>query len=244
VEQVPLGSNWSWGAQILPYLEQKPLYDSIGVEGPLSLAEALAVTSPGGTGWWAAAPDIFACPSAEQGPTNPARPLKDSTGALHETDIANYVGNFGPDWTVLPDGAPRGFFGRDSSIAIANVNDGTSNVVLVGERAWQLPNERTWYGREIVPAAQCDAAVAYGVGGNGVDTFRHYVLGVGEGGINVRSPGSHGRPSCTQGFSSQHLGGSQFAMGDAKVEFLSSNIDPDVLRRLLDRQDGDAVKIR
>ena len=40
------------------------------------------------------------------------------------------------------------------------------------------------------------------------------------------------------GFGSHHLGGSQVALGDGSVRFLSENTDYDLYRRLLDRADG------
>lgn len=43
------------------------------------------------------------------------------------------------------------------------------------------------------------------------------------------------------GFGSQHVGGTQFAVGDGSVRFLSENISQPVYHQLLDRGDGAAV---
>jgi hypothetical protein len=44
-----------------------------------------------------------------------------------------------------------------------------------------------------------------------------------------------------RGFSSSHVGGSQFLLGDGAVRFISQNTNPDTLRRLYLRNDGEVV---
>jgi hypothetical protein len=170
-------------------------------------------------------------------------PLIDSAGGQQFAATGKYVGNFGPDWSLNPDGTPRGVFGPNNQTCRAGITDGTSNTIFVGERAWQLPSDRTWYGRLIIPTAQCDAAIYYGVGGDGSQTFRHDTLGIGQPGVNNRRIGPDGKPGCAVGMSSLHLGGTQVAMGDAKVEFLSDAIDPTVMAALMDKADGRAVRV-
>jgi prepilin-type N-terminal cleavage/methylation domain-containing protein len=45
----------------------------------------------------------------------------------------------------------------------------------------------------------------------------------------------------TDGFSSQHIGGAHFALGDGSVRFLSMNIDMKLYRLLMDRRDGELM---
>jgi len=41
------------------------------------------------------------------------------------------------------------------------------------------------------------------------------------------------------GFSSPHAGGSQFAIGDGSVRFISQNVSPGTLKNLANRSDGE-----
>ena len=45
------------------------------------------------------------------------------------------------------------------------------------------------------------------------------------------------------GFGSNHPGGANFGLGDGSVRFLSETIDPDLLRQLGDRADGEVMKL-
>jgi hypothetical protein len=246
-QQERFGANWSWGAVMLPFLEQRPLYVHLNIAGPDSLAQALARESAAGRmdqfqlqpSYWS-----WQCPSDSELPVfNTAMPFVDSLGNRHELAPFSYVGNLGSTWDPLHPDQIRGVFGPDSATLMADITDGGSNTILFGERAWALPRERTWYGREVVAEAPCNAAVLYGVGGDGAQTFWHYTLAVGESGLNNRSLTASGTPACATGLSSLHVGGTQAVMTDSKVIFMSETTDPTVLVRLMDKADGQAVKV-
>lgn len=238
VDQQPHGANWGWGAMLLPYIEQKPLYLRAGVEGPESLAEALWNRRRGGAAFSDRVIDVFTCPHNPTLPRlNTALTLVDSVGKVHRVATANYVGVFGPDWSLGPDGQPLGVFGRNTSTRFADVVDGLSQTMFIGERAGAFPGTQDWYLKPFVSNFACDGAVFWGVGGDGSQTFQHYTLGISRPGLNSRVL-SGGKPGCSFGFSSPHPGGIQVGLGDAKVDFLSESIDPGVLTKLVGKANG------
>lgn len=82
----------------------------------------------------------------------------------------------------------------------------------------------------------------------GVEDGRHCeddALGIGAGGLEGRLPGradglaSEGRV----GFSSQHAGGPQFALGNATVATISPDIECSVFQHLLGRENSPPIEI-
>lgn len=140
---LPNENNWHWGALILPFVEQLPLHDKLQV-GNITLTQAgnnatilAAMQSP--------VPG-YRCPSDIAPDVNTANRKKWDTyntagGKTQAT--SNYVGN-NSSWALEFDGQlPRtaGVFVQDQKIAFRDVIDGTSNVVAVGERRWQVKRD-------------------------------------------------------------------------------------------------------
>ena len=112
-----------------------------------------------------------------------------------------------------------GTFGANSKRGIRDMTDGTSNVLMVGERytpinvnplTAQVVGDANWAG---VPANGQEWAVL------GEATFK----------INANFTAQNPRPTTT-GFGSMHTGGAQFLMGDGAVRFLSENLDINTYR--------------
>jgi prepilin-type N-terminal cleavage/methylation domain-containing protein/prepilin-type processing-associated H-X9-DG protein len=133
--------GWSWAAMILPQLDQSPLYSSINVWLP--------VASPANTTSVVTNLTVFLCPSDPlPGPTfivtdgfgNTVATVApcsytDCTGS-DAADVATGLNN---------DGSGNGLFFRNSLMRMASITDGTSNTVMLLERAWGC-SEGTWVG--------------------------------------------------------------------------------------------------
>ena len=117
----------------------------------------------------------------------------------------------------------RGIFGANSKVGFSNMTDGSSNIIVVGERYTPAASAAT-------PAASGDgiwigathSETAFGQGN---------VLGEATLPINWNFTSSSPRPSTT-GYGSMHVGGCHFLMGDGAVRFISQNVDMQTYRSL------------
>ncbi len=138
--------GWSWACMILPQLEQAPVFASLNF--------SLPVQAPANTTGIRTNLTAFLCPSDQfQGSTFG---ISDGFGnTLATVAPSSYAASCGDDPSdtafglTLSNGTNtgigRGVFFRDSAISIASVTDGTSQTVLVEERAWGNA-EGTWAG--------------------------------------------------------------------------------------------------
>jgi prepilin-type processing-associated H-X9-DG protein len=133
--------GWSWASMILPQLEQSPLYASINFSLPV---QASANVTAAQTNL-----PTFLCPSDQF--QQPTFPVKDGFGNTVATVAPiSYAASAGDDpsdtafgFDNLGDG--RGLFFRNSAIRFAGITDGTSQTVMLQERAWGIA-EGTWTG--------------------------------------------------------------------------------------------------
>ena len=235
-------ANWSWNAMIMPYVEQKPAYDICQVGAtPMTFAIANAtkravMQSP---------IDLFRCPSDNGEDQNDAvddRRFADNAGTNRHSATANYIAVNSsniprPNAGVASADADGAFF-RNSKTTFAKITDGTSNVLLMGERSWAKADTSN-----NMPYA----ATLWGI--NGIDGAqnRSIASGMGSGQRRLNCPEN---AECRRAFISLHPGGAQFALGDGKVTFISENIDhnPDagpnsVYEFLLAIADGNPVRV-
>lgn len=118
---------------------------------------------------------------------------------------------------------------------IAQINDGTSNVIAIGE---VLPHkgDHTWNGWMHFNSLWVATTAP----------INFKVTGIGEPGWNTL-PGyscNHWQNwQTSQGFKSNHPGGAQFVLCDGSVQFLPETIDYVTYQRLGCRRDGGAVNI-
>lgn len=223
---LPAGFNndlgWSWGAAILPFIEQKALYDEFGKTSilmDLSDPDILSATR--------VKLDGFRCPS------DPAPDLNDKSvpnvGAREEIAYASYVASMGTNKDATLGNLGTGMFWAKSYIKLRDVIDGTSNTFLAGEREYQHSIGGIWAG-----------TTTSGPG----HSNKKFILAsthTGDGLIND--------PSKTKGFGSMHPGGAVFLFVDASAHFIPETIDATAntgtnmgtYQRLGDRADGQVL---
>ncbi|MBA3315608.1 MAG: DUF1559 domain-containing protein [Planctomycetaceae bacterium] len=220
---------WSWGASILPFVEQGNLTNLLQV-GTITLDQALAI--PASRAALQTPLPVYLCPS------DPGPPLNDFVAASDRYDFrvtpdgttmvqiarSNYVmmanawDSTTPPVYFAQYGKPHGMGFANSSVKIGAITDGTSNTILVGERSYMYKQANKVGGANALgfSAATNVQDSSYGCKGNGLAA-----IGITYNGINAIVGGEHD----VRGFSSNHVGGAHFLLSDGSVHFISENID-------------------
>jgi prepilin-type N-terminal cleavage/methylation domain-containing protein len=130
---VDTAPGWGWAAFLLPYIEQDNIYGQLNLGQPVQNSPAAQTMVK-----------LFLCPSDLTPPG--AFPVPDGFGntvcQAAPTSYAACCGNDASDTTGF---SGNGVFYRNSRTRISDVKDGTSNTLLVGERAWGKANG-AWAG--------------------------------------------------------------------------------------------------
>lgn len=234
--------GFAWGALLLPQLDQVPLYQQFNFSRPCwdpSSSVAGRTSLP-----------VFLCPS-DAGPRG-SFAVKDAAGTTLATFAqSNYVANAGQeepwgytreDYTGLADGP----FYRNSRTRVADVLDGLSHTVFLGEHSSVL-SFKTWVG--VVPGAvvcandparfpitTCDAAatlvnVHSGPAADEIDPVTGFAP--------IHPPNS---PLChVCQMYAQHAGGAFVLLGDGSVRFISQFVHQPTWAALSSCAKGDLV---
>ncbi|MFV0444792.1 MAG: DUF1559 domain-containing protein [Planctomycetaceae bacterium] len=218
-------SSWGWAAFLLPFTEQKPLYDRIGV-GTQQLNEALVDATT--RSLLQQTIDVYRCPSDNSPDTMEGTRGKNGNVHNQHWNGSDAPNGFYSGTSNYPAVAGHKTFGnttntggmfRLSGISISDISDGTSNCLFIGERDQECA-AATWVG----------SRNGSGSGARGSNFIFGSVYQVPNGrcqGTNCLNNvgNAQGVLTCIYGFSSKHPGGTQFAMGDGKVVLISENVD-------------------
>ena len=238
----PRRCAFNWRVMILPFIDQAPLYNSVSSLNWCTVQSDWAVLPTDGlTDFHKTVVSTYICPSEVlQEVTARARPANNGGPGIGA--IANYKGcaghsgisggnphgcGFMPPWTAngscdwdvtgawhswLP-GGPGMMHKYPDKIEIADVLDGTSNTIHVGEVAdWQSygwPNDN---GRSF----GCWDTIIW----TNTNAVTSNIWGINSRGTNWWTNASGG---CS--WQSNHEGGAHFLYVDGSVHFLSENID-------------------
>ncbi len=274
------GNFHAWPELILPFMEQTALYSSINFSVGMNYTDATPtgpVANLVAGGNFSTAQSTlpattvvtgFICPSTPH-PTNRYTYVDDwmggsfGTTTYHSGSPLDYVGKW-PRSNVhgaFPSGANYGSFhgmldinsasgAGCGGVKIANVTDGTSNTILVGENA--APSSKVWaMGQAKGPLCDVCSAGNWAMGpawndwqwstgtdlrGRAPNTWKNGVA------PNADASGTCAI-NCTNydNYYSFHTGGAQILLVDGSVRFISQNLDLETLARLVHVNDGQVL---
>jgi hypothetical protein len=211
-------TQWGWAVMLLPNLDQSPMYNLLE-PGRVSLGQALF--DPARRKGLQTTLEVFLCPSDSSDKLNRDRPimvprLQSSTTVA----TSNYVGAHGVCAWNKTSGRKEGVFGHDSGARIRDLTDGTSNTIIVGERATFVPGPTPvkagaalWAGHSSPYNMQFSTTLP--------SQWSDCVMALGYAPINTRSGPLLGP---MHQYSSEHIGGAHFLLADGSVHFMSENM--------------------
>ncbi|HRX81105.1 MAG TPA: DUF1559 domain-containing protein, partial [Pirellulaceae bacterium] len=207
-------NNWGWGALILPFMEQQPLHDQLDVGG---MHLNTGVSTPAYRALLQEPLAGYRCPSSVAPAANTNRNSHPwGTTNLPALATSNYIGVNG-GWLAQNGGRAQevGIFIEEQGRNFRDILDGTSNVLLLGERRYQH--------KDASGAIVNDGAgVVFGVRRRNETDAQSDVRGGSRTKINHSAVGAWWSK---QGFSSQHPGGAMFAVADGSVSFVPETIE-------------------
>lgn len=221
--------SWGWMSQILPYVEQEPLFKQIYTSGATYFRFVDRPTQH------AAQISVYMCPSDGSN----GQPATDRANGNLATGATNYKGVSGSNWcwgsytntghTGNCDGLDNGnglFFRSDlranKGQTIQGIGDGSSNTLMVGEVIMEIDRHCGW-ARSNYSNGTCAIPL-------------NNAMRSGQPGWN--NPGDW--PN-VYSFRSRHTGGANFAWGDARVTFVTDSIDLGVYRAMSTRAGGETT---
>jgi prepilin-type N-terminal cleavage/methylation domain-containing protein/prepilin-type processing-associated H-X9-DG protein len=228
--------GWGWGAFVLPYIEQVNLFGQLRFGQSVQNSSAIQRVLKG-----------YLCPSDFT--PDAAFQVPDGFGnSICLAAPCSYAACVGGDESATTDSTGRGIFYRNSRTRIADITDGTSGTILVGERAWSNAKS-IWAGaisggvilRGQSNPCQPVVAGAWYPAATLVQAHAHLNNAL------FDPDGSAGMDD----FGSRHPSGSNFVFADGSVHFLRSvprdhpdgsyTFDGLVFQALATRAGGEAV---
>jgi prepilin-type N-terminal cleavage/methylation domain-containing protein/prepilin-type processing-associated H-X9-DG protein len=245
-EPPEFGPGWSLFAFLLPYLEQDNLYRTIRLDLP--------ITDPANADARRTDVKTYLCPS-DTGPQtvdvcdcgNPPS-AANTPVAIADGAVCSYVGCLGGGSASNPDPLCgcyewqpfNGVFHRNSHIRVADISDGTSNTIGIGERNSGFV-QSIWAG--VVPCAemvydQQTHPQPFDPSLPGCQNWRPSITAVRVHSRQYTVNAPNGSPAS---FHSAHPGGANFLLMDGSCHFLTNDIALATMRALCTRSYGEAI---
>lgn len=229
-----VGPGWSLFAMILPQIEQPNLHDLIDF--------TLPITDPVNQAARSTFISSYQCPSDSW---NERVNVWPHSLGINDLAPCSYIGCLGggdpansPGYTAMYEQQPfNGMFHRNVAIRHADITDGTSNTIGLGERSSMfVPNG--WAG--VIPTAQTvfSPRIAQSRGQMVGDTARPAITMLT---VHVRSGGPNSPTGSPGGFWSPHPGGCLFVLMDGSTHTIPTTVDINVFRAMAGRNDGVTV---
>jgi prepilin-type N-terminal cleavage/methylation domain-containing protein len=214
--------GWSWAALLLPYIEQDNLHRQINfrssVADPVNEPIRTTILS------------MLACPTDTK---TGLIQVQTTTGLTYNAASNSYAacfGGLGEIWLVPATG--DGIFYRNSRTRFADITDGTSNTIAVGERPSMFA-PTPWAGA--IPDGVVNVAPDSPGGRNELQLAAVQVM------AHAGGDGLNNRYSDADDFFTPHAGAGFFAFADGSVRPIAIGTDPLVLNALATRSGGEVV---
>jgi len=234
------GHRVGWIGSLLPFMEQAGIYQTVNFE--LTVEHVANATAANCRLSAMACPDSYPRGDPAYASFLFGRPI--SPAPLRPPGLTSYVGCH-HDVEKAIDADDHGVFFLNSRVRMADVADGLSQTIFIGEvaaptAAGYLAGGRSSLRNTGAPINGLDVAALGDLtkssqwrSSSQDQEALESALRIG----TVRAPEGY-----VGGFGSQHQGnGAIFAFGDGSVRFVRASIDPAVYRRLGNRDDGEEI---
>lgn len=206
---------WGWAALLLPFMEQQPLYDTLGVSLQ-DLADAFPASPTASMIAAVRTPLSFhLCPSDQ--PLAGTVALYELRPYVAKPAISNYVACAGRDfdgcWWYRRTEA-EGAFMPLNKLSATKITDGLGKTFAIGERA-SVHDSGCWVGPQFLGDFRWPDAP-------------HQVMG--RVSVRLNAPACNGCQYASSGFSSYHASGANFLMCDGSVRFINEMIEYNIVR--------------
>jgi prepilin-type N-terminal cleavage/methylation domain-containing protein/prepilin-type processing-associated H-X9-DG protein len=226
-----IGHGWGWASMILPQMEQSNVYNAVNFGLTMTYldnatAQLMRFSS-------------YLCPSDSPEQLIPVRD-EANTDTVYTVASGNYVAVYGTGEIGDAPGAGNGMFFRNSHVSFADLIDGSSQTLCVGERSHNL-SYVTWTGRSIGGWLHKTSSIEGGTDRFSAEPEESFTMILGPVGLED-GPRTPNHPEAhVEDYWSYHPGGVNFLFADGSVHFIKDGIQPQIYRSLATRRLGEVL---